>query len=543
VQRLRYLLPLVLLGACARSSSHAGPVREASSARVLASASAHRDLLRAEPESAAPRGLGAHHRAISSRSPAAQRAFDDGLGLLYTGDPDRAARRFRDAARVDPSSAMGFFGLSLALAEAASAERSSDRAAEARAAADAAARVVAGASPVERALVDALAVRYRDGGGEAAFASALAGVAARFPADLDAKTIYARVAMAIAADRLWPRSGETPKSTLAVVAALEDALARDPDHLGANEAYVRALVGSPHPERALAAADRLARLGPNSPAFAHLAARLYHRVGRHAAAAAADERALALDPAPGSRGAVPPVDARRARHEALLVASCVAAARATRALEVANDLAHEASPEVPESAAVPALVLARFGRYDEVLEQPAPPATSPIAVVLWRFSRGLAEASLGRADAASGELASLAAAGRDVGDEEHDGLVDLAATMLEARIAESRGDRDVARRMLEDAARREDALSYDAALPWLLPARDALGVVLLDDRRPGDAEAVYRRELDRGSESAWTLLGLAESLRAQGRTVDASIAEGRFRRTFAGDAPLRRSRF
>jgi hypothetical protein len=60
-------------------------------------------------------GLGQHHHAISTKSPQAQRFFDQGLTLVFAFNHEEAARAFRQASELDPQSAMAFWGVALAL--------------------------------------------------------------------------------------------------------------------------------------------------------------------------------------------------------------------------------------------------------------------------------------------------------------------------------------------------------------------------------------------------------------------------------------------
>jgi hypothetical protein len=55
---------------------------------------------------------------------------------------------------------------------------------------------------------------------------------------------------------------------------------------------------------------------------------------------------------------------------------------------------------------------------------------------------------------------------------------------------------------------------------------------------------VYREDLRRFPENGWSLFGLAQALRAQGKKNDAAAAEARFRRAWAdADVTLTASRF
>jgi hypothetical protein len=85
----------------------------------------------------------------------------------------------------------------------------------------------------------------------------------------------------------------------------------------------------------------------------------------------------------------------------------------------------------------------------------------------------------------------------------------------------------------ETAVTLEDGLGYDEPEPLPFAARDWLGAALLEAGRPADAERVYRASLDDRPNSGWSLFGLEQALRAQGRTADAHEARARFQQAWA----------
>lgn len=83
-------------------------------------------------------------------------------------------------------------------------------------------------------------------------------------------------------------------------------------------------------------------------------------------------------------------------------------------------------------------------------------------------------------------------------------------------------------RILQEALPLEDSLVYDEPEPWPIPVRHVLGAVLLQAGRAADAETTYREDLRVHPHNGWALIGLAQSLRAQGRTTDAEEADRQF---------------
>src|SRR4030095_6352847 len=134
------------------------------------------------------------------------------------------------------------------------------------------------ASPKERAFIDALAVRYvkdfvadKRKEQDQAYADAMAKVAAQFPDDLDAITLYAD-ALFILEPRRGTRDVNAPNMKR-LHAVLESALKIDPKHPGACHLYVHATESTVRPGLAEACAEYLgtAARGRHDRSLARLA--------------------------------------------------------------------------------------------------------------------------------------------------------------------------------------------------------------------------------------------------------------------------------
>lgn len=197
----------------------------------------------------------------------------------------------------------------------------------------------------------------------------------------------------------------------------------------------------------------------------------------------------------------------------------------------------------------PILTLPRFGRWAEILDEPAPPADLRLTNGAWRFARGLAYAATGHPVEAAVERDSLAAIaasaqGLTWGLASGPTLMKFALTFLDGELAARTGRSEEAISLLQRAAAMQDSLQYDEPPQWNMMARQSLGAVLLDVDRATEAESVYREDLKRFPENGWSLCGLAIALRAQGKSVEADAADARFRKTWAGsDVNLTSSRF
>jgi len=178
--------------------------------------------------------------------------------------------------------------------------------------------------------------------------------------------------------------------------------------------------------------------------------------------------------------------------------------------------------------------LARFGRWDEILAQPASPADLPYSTAIWHYARGLAFAYKGSHAEAIQEQELLRQERRQiparkvVGVNRASDFLRIAYGILDAKIAEDSGDSRRAYQSLTDAVSAQDNLKYDEPPPWYYPVRESLGALLLRMGRPADAASVYRADLRRNPNSGWSLNGLVNSLSAQHKVAEMDVAQERF---------------
>ena len=522
----------------------------------------------AEAAAEAPRlleNLGDHHRPITTQVELAQRYFDQGLILTYGFNHAAAIASFEAAAALDPECAMCFWGIALAHGPNINAPMGPDAG---KAAYDAVqkARGASGASPRERAYIEALATRYAAeppadrAGLDRAYAEAMRGVREADPEDVDAAVLLAEALMNLYPWNYWTNDAKPREHTLETLELLEWAMERDPQHVGANHYYIHA-VEEFFPERAEHAADRLGSIAPDAGHLVHMPSHIYWRVGRYddaleinREAAAADEQYFAwCKPGAFYRASYYPHNVH------FLWSAAAAGGRSELTLSTARKLESVVADRVAtfafleEFMSIPALTLARFGRWDVVLGQPRPDDARRDLNGIWHYTRGLAFARKGDTDSAATELAALGAVTEEPAVQElvlAGGTASAAALLgigrahLAGEIAHARGETDAAIEALERAVALQDALVYMEPPPWYFPTRQALGAILLDVGRPADAEAVYRKDLEQYRRNGWSLYGLTRSLQAQDKDHDASIAKRGFDEAWAhADVELTTSRY
>lgn len=512
--------------------------------------------------------LGDHHYQISTSVPEAQAYFDQGLRLYYAFNHDEAVRSFREAQRLDPSCAMCWWGEALARGPNINLPMDEAAGAAAYAALQEALARQDGADKRERALIAALSVRYEENPPEdrahldSAYAEAMADVVRRFPQDPEAAVLYGESLMDLRPWDYWTDEGEPRPGTEDALAQFERVTKANPNHPGACHFFIHA-VEAVDPDRAVPCAERLAGLMPGAGHLVHMPGHIYIRVGRYDDAIQANKHAVHADETwiqdqrPGmgvyTAGYYPH------NYDFMAFAASMAGRRAL-AVESADKVASLIPAEMLQAPGMaflqhwltrPYQIRARFGLWEEILGMPAPPEGLAHTKAVWHYARGRAFAARGDVDAAAAELTALRAEARDPSLEElrmefneARALLAIAEHVLAGRLAAARGEHDEAIALLREAARLEDGLTYGEPPEWTVPVRHELGAVLLAAGRPAEAARTYREDLDRFRRNGWSLLGLAHSLRAQGKTAKASAVEERFRRAWDGaDVELTASSF
>jgi tetratricopeptide (TPR) repeat protein len=506
----------------------------------------------------APRfdNLGPWHRTVATRSEPAQRYFDQGMDLLWGFNLEEAQRSFAAATALDSSCASCWWGLGMSLGPHINLGGIPERTVPAAHAARRAAALAGGASEVERALIDALQKRYSDPAPadlagqfalDSSYAAAMRAAAAHFPADDDVQVLCAEALMDLHPWDYWRSDGAAQPWTGEILGMLETVLARSPNHPGANHYYVHAVEASPHPERALASADRLRDLMPGAGHMVHMPSHIYQRLGRYDDAAASNRRAIDADKAYAASANPQGFYRMYMSHNShFLCWTLMVQGRSHEALRAARAAAAQIPPGMARSMpgtdffmAEPVFALARFGEWEALAREPAPPAGLPYLRATWHYGRGLGYTGLGRLKEAGRSLDSLTAI-RDAtpADAIEDlnasrALLSIAVDVLTGEIALRRGHTSEAVTSFKAAVQGEDATRYSEAADWLYPTRHHLGKALLSAGRVAEAEAVYREDLKRNPENGWALCGLEQSLRRQGKVIEANDAAARFKQAWS----------
>ena len=256
---------------------------------------------------------------------------------------------------------------------------------------------------MERALIEAASKRYAWPQPEdrkaldEAYAEAMEAVWRDHPRDADVGALYAEALMDLRPWDLWTTGGEPQPGTQKVVEVLEAVLSVRADHPLACHLYIHAVEASPHPEKAVRAADRLRHLQPGLPHLVHMPSHIDVRLGRWGEAAEANERAIAADrayrairPGQGFYRLYMLHNRHMLAYAALMRGESRRAIAAVDAMlaELPIEWARENAAIADGYFAMPLEVRMRFGRWDEILAAPEPEATFPIARALRHAAQG-----------------------------------------------------------------------------------------------------------------------------------------------------------
>jgi len=502
--------------------------------------------------------LGNYHRAISTRVPDAQRYFDQGLRLVFGFNHGEAIRAFNEAARLDPNCAMCYWGIAYAYGPHVNAGMDSASGVAAYAAAQKGQALARYANAVERAYISAMGKRYarvppaNRARLDSAYATAMCDVSRRNADDLDAAALCAEAMMDLRPWNYWRQpSGEPYPGTLDIVANLERVIQRNPDHPGACHFYIHA-VEAVRPDKAVPCAERLAQLMPGVGHMVHMPAHIYIRVGRYNEAVESNIHAVHTDEVfiegQKPQGVYPiayyPHNVHFLSFAATMAGHSAQAIDAARALgpKVNLDVARVV-PMVQSFVPFLDLTLVTFGRWDDVLQQPLPPADLKYASTMAHYARGVAFAATAKPAEAAGELDAVKQAAATASSDDKP-VFEIAMHALMGEMAQRAGRLDEAAAHFKAAMAIEDGILYFEPPTWYYPIRHSLGAVLLRAGKPAEAEAVYQEDLKRFPENGWALFGLLQALRAQGKLADARTVDERFRRAWKdADVTLTASRF
>jgi tetratricopeptide (TPR) repeat protein len=517
--------------------------------------------------------LGSHSWPVTTGSAEAQAWFDYGLNWCYGFNHEEGLACFRRAAAADPGCAMAYWGEAYAIGpnynkdwEAFEPMELVDSVGSAHAAIARARERAGSATAVEQALIEALSARYPADAPPAecapwsdAYAAAMRAVYASHGDDVDVATLFAEALINRTPWQLWDLDNRTPAEgadTVEALDVLERAMAQSAaPHPGLLHMYLHAMEMSPHPERALDAADQLRDLVPDAGHLRHMPTHIDVLCGRYGDVVRCNEAAIEADRKFLEReGPLNFYTLYRCHNYHFKIYGAMFQGRLEPALEAADELAATLSEDVLRIETPPMAdwaeafvpmrlhVLIRFGLWEQLIDQPLPadPSLYSTTTALLHYAKGVAHAATGDVEAADLERELFAEACERVPETRYlfnnssRDILGVAEPMLDGEIEYRRGNHDLAFGHLRRAVERDDNLLYDEPWGWMQPARHALGALLLEQGHVEEAAAVYRADLGLDDTlrrpcqhpgNVWSLHGYHECLHSLGRCEEADALQ------------------
>ena len=548
--------------------------------------------------------LGSFTWPVTTQDSQAQLWFDRGMAWCYGFNHEEAIACFERALEHDPGCAMAHWGIAYAVGpnynnpwedfDDDDLSQSIDLALSSIAAAD---EVAAGVTDVERALIGALAHRFpasADGPSDSAdssdsadfaawndaYADAMRAVHHTHPDDLNVCALFAEAVMNRTPWALWDLVTGEPAEGAGTVEAVEvlEAAFADLDAEGANQhpgllhMYIHLMEMSPHPERALKTGDTLVDLIPDAGHLVHMPTHIdvlcghyQNVVARNHAAVVADRRYLEQAGPANFYTLYRCHNYHFKAYGAMFLGQYGPAAEAAAEM-IATLPAGLLGPDDTPLAdwlegfvPVTQHVLIRFGKWQEILDQPLPedPELYCVTTAMMRYARAVAYASTQRVAEAEQEREAFMAARDRVPESRmlfNNTCLDILAVaeaMMTGEVEYRKGNHDAAFEHLNRAVELDDNLPYDEPWGWMQPTRHALGALLMEQGRLEEAEAAYRADLGLDGQlrracwhpdNVWSLHGLHECLTRRGETVEAGHIKQRLDLAIArADVPIESS--
>ena len=475
-----------------------------------------------------------------SCNPEAQKSFEHGIALLHSFWYEQAEQAFADTTRTDPGCAMGYWGIAMTHYHpvweppaAADLKKGGEAVASAKAAGPKTQR--------ERDYIAAMETFYRDSDRlphrerALAWRDAMQRLSASYPEDREASIFYALSLIGTA-----PATDKTYASQKQAAAILNRILPEQPNHPGIAHYMIHSYDSPQLASLALPAAHSYAKIASGAPHALHMPSHIFVRLGlwddsiasNIASARAAKEHIERTSPGTTAQDQLHAMD--------YLAYAYLQTSRDEDAKRVVDEAAavSKVDQQVFQTAYALAAIPARYSlerrHWQEAAALTLRPENFPwsqfrFGEAITHFARALGAARTGNPSAAHRELEDLAAIQKSlVGRQGYDWATQvevqrqgaLAWTLL------AEGDREGSLRWMRSAADQEDRSEKHPVTPGaVLPARELLGDLLLEMKRPAEAKAEFEAVLQGAPKRFHATYGAARAAELSG---DAKQARQRY---------------
>jgi len=432
--------------------------------------------------------------------PAVQKPFERGVALLHSFAYTAAEKQFVEVSAADPKCAMAHWGVAMAYyrqlwepritaADVARGQKEIDKV-----------QRLGGGSERETGFIEALAALYRDAGKVAqekratAYAEAMGKVANRQPPDNEAKIFYALALLSTASPS--DRSRSNQKRAAAI---LEPLFQQYPQHPGAAHYLIHAYDNPEMARMGLSAARAYAQIAPSVPHALHMPSHIFTLLGLWRDSIESNRAARTAAHRDGDIG-------EELHAMDYLEYAYLQAGRYEEAKRLLDDL-EGMKAGLPRgdfkvgyaAAAMPARYAIEQRKWKEAAALVPRDEDLPQALAVTHWARAVGMVRGGGSAGVAQEIEKLQESLeklRGASDAYWAAQVEIQIDEAKAWAAAAAGRHDEALRLMHSAAEKEGALEKRPVTPGpIVPAREQLGELLLEAKKPGEALAEFEKAL------------------------------------------------
>lgn len=494
-------------------------------------------------------GMDILHYPITTKSPDAQKYFDQGLLLAYAFNHAEAGRSFYEAMRRDSTCAMCYWGYAYVLGPNYNMGMEPDNYSRAYDAIQKAVKFSAGTTPKEKALIKAMSARYVKEPVEdrhlldSAYMVEMKTVRLKYPDDADIAAMYTESLMDMHPWDMYDKEGNPRPWVDEIVQAIEFAIKVNPKHPGGHHYYMHVVEASNSPERALPSCKVMDDgLVPNAGHLVHMPSHIYINTGDYHKGTVANIKAVQVDSnyvtQCHAQGAYPLVYYPHNYH--FLTACATLEGDSKWAIKAANKMAEQTNHTgmmvgplvtLQHFNSIPYFVKVKFAKWQDILSEGPPDSLLLYPTGVYHYAQGMAYVGTENFEKAQAELSALKLIAKEDTLQKMTiwafnsmfQILDIAQKVLEGELLAKQGQYDESIRLLREAIVLEDQLQYQEPPDWFFSVRHHLGAVLLEAGKPAEAITIYEEDLKTFPKNGWALSGLKKAY--QDTKQDAKVAD------------------
>ncbi|MEO7265099.1 MAG: tetratricopeptide repeat protein [Ferruginibacter sp.] len=475
-------------------------------------------------------GWGNYHWDIHTKSDSARFYFDQGINMYYAFHIIESMASFKKAQTFDENNAMLHWAEALAFGPNIN-DIEYAATPDALAAAVIALATSTSASAKEKALIQAMQVRYSADSSisrttlNELYAKEMKKAYMHFPHDADIAALYADALMLQHPWMYWKHDGKPETWTPEIVSVLQKNLKEHPMHPGANHYYIHTVEASPTPGLATKSADRLMSMMPSVSHMIHMPSHIYIRTGYYQKGIEVNEKSISgynkyleLFPDVVNNSPLYLIHNLHMKTACAMMEPNYTFSKKTGEECVASfDSSFLSLPQpmgnfVQYVYMVPQMVDVRYGKWEKLLSMPVMNKNYAYAHLLSLWAKGLAEANTGKLTDAKKTLVLLQEAMKNPELEfvltPFNAAISasrITEKILQGTISEKSGNANAAVAYFEKAVKLEDELIYTEPRDWLIPSRHYLANALIQQKNYKKAKQILAEDLKQNPHNFYAL--------------------------------------